>query len=322
MKTAVVTIGQDKVAQENLRTGLASGVWGFTTTTPTDLSKFAPGTPLLLATGYRNADGSASPRRPKEEYENGVMGSIYLTRAAGRTSAGNRTPLWPDEMALGKVRYPDRVPVTPLALAQNVPLPPLPTNLAHAFHRSINTQGSAVFLDLPENDLDRLAALAGLNQWPLHRAEYGDTTFDTETDIPSLPEQKTGQGRAQDVLVRTAIEKRAVEVAISHYSSLGWQVTERGRPYGLLCIRGREELHVEVKGTRSLGATVVLTRSEVQHAAQTETDLFIVSSISLGFEADGCPVATGGETRIISGWKPERSALKPLTFEYEVPWKE
>lgn len=320
MKIAVVTVGQDKGAQGNLELGLSSGIWGFTTTTPTDLSRFEPGTPLLLATGYKNQDGSASPRRPKQEYENGTMGKVYLTRAAGRTSIGNVNPLWPDEVAHGQVLYPDRVPVTPLALAQNVFLPLFPVELAHAFHRSINTQGSAVFIDLSRAELDRMAALTGMNRWPLDRSDYAETKFDAETDIPRL--QSPGQGRVQDAVVRAAIEKHAVSIATSHYATQGWHVTELGRPYDLLCVRRSEELHVEVKGTRSLGSTVILTRNEVEHADRFLTDLFIVSSINLSFDKDGHPLATGGDARVLEGWKPESTALKPLAFEYEVPWED
>lgn len=320
MRIAVVTVGQDKVPQANLVFGLSSGIWGFTTTTPTDLSQFAPGTPLLLATGYKNSDGSASPRRPKEEYENGIMGKVYLTRAAGSTSTGNLNPLWPDETALGQVLYPDRIPVTPLALAQAVSLPSFPVELAHAFHRSINTQGSAVFIDLTRAELDRLASLAGLNRWPLDRNDYAETKFDAETDIPNPPRQAPGQGRVQDPIVRAAIEKHAVAMATAHYASQDWHVTELGKPYDLKCERGAEELHVEVKGTRSLGSTVVLTRNEVQHADEFVTDLFIVSSISLSFDTEGRPITSGGDTRLLEGWKPESAALKPLSYEYEVPW--
>jgi hypothetical protein len=84
---------------------------------------------------------------------------------------------------------------------------------------------------------------------------------------------------------KKAIEMHAVQVATSHYQGDGWTVeyVGNGESYDLLCKREGKVLHVEVKGTRSDGLRVVLTRNEEVHAHDQFPDLslFVVSGIEL-----------------------------------------
>lgn len=62
------------------------------------------------------------------------------------------------------------------------------------------------------------------------------------------------------------VEKAAVRRVIQHFSALGWKVQDlsaENRGYDLLCRKhGKNELHVEVKGTRGTGNQFILTENE------------------------------------------------------------
>ncbi|MDQ2631116.1 MAG: DUF3883 domain-containing protein [Actinomycetota bacterium] len=129
-----------------------------------------------------------------------------------------------------------------------------------------------------------------------------------------------GQGYESFTPRRKAIEDHAMSEATAYYEREGWDVTDvsRRRSYDLLCRRGEEVLHVEVKGTTSSGAKVLLTRNEVEHARGTfpEIALFVVSGIGVSGDP---PRASGGSSRVISPWDVEQGSLVELAFEYELP---
>lgn len=78
----------------------------------------------------------------------------------------------------------------------------------------------------------------------------------------------TGQGFLVSQAVRKAIEGYAVAWATRHYVSEGWSVNDVGatESYDLDCKRGEEHIHVEVKGTTTVGERIILTPNEVAHA--------------------------------------------------------
>jgi len=131
-----------------------------------------------------------------------------------------------------------------------------------------------------------------------------------------------------DPLRRRAVERRAVDLAVSAYQEKGFLVQELGMPFDLLCTptercpSGTPVVHVEVKGSIGPACTVHLTRNEVSDARiegkTWRTDLFIVSHIRLD-EAEGTIAAGGGTPRCIEGWIPHDCDLTPTDFVYRVP---
>jgi 5-methylcytosine-specific restriction protein A len=114
---------------------------------------------------------------------------------------------------------------------------------------------------------------------------------------------------------RKAIETYAMGLALRHYSGLWSEVVDvsANQPFDLLCRDGDRELRVEVKGTTSLGLSVLLTRNEVRHA-QANTGrvaLFVVSEIK-SIRSGAC---SGGITQIVEPWDIRRSELDPVAFE-------
>lgn len=113
---------------------------------------------------------------------------------------------------------------------------------------------------------------------------------------------------------RRAIESHAMNLAVGHYASLWQEVIDVSatQPFDLLCKDGDRELRVEVKGTKSLGFSVLLTRNEVRHAQahNGSVALFVVSSIVA--TASGC---TGGTIAILEPWDIRQDELEPIAFE-------
>ena len=129
-----------------------------------------------------------------------------------------------------------------------------------------------------------------------------------------------GQGFLVSQAVRKAVEESAVEWAIRYYRGQGWAVQDVGssEPYDLRCTRGAEELHVEVKGTTSLGETVILTRNEVLHALEwhPNVDLFVVRDIHIDGRESDHPGASGGVAHVCCNWCPADDGLTPVGYVY------
>lgn len=130
-----------------------------------------------------------------------------------------------------------------------------------------------------------------------------------------------GQGFQLDQQAKAAIEAHAMNLATEHYS-LGWAVEDvHGREsHDLICYRGDEVKHVEVKGTTTDGAEVILTPNEVRHAQDYPgTALFVVSNIVLERAEDGAVIAAGGQRHCYDPWRLDEEALTPVGFRYQVP---
>ncbi|NDK90269.1 DUF3883 domain-containing protein [Gordonia desulfuricans] len=158
---------------------------------------------------------------------------------------------------------------------------------------------------------------------PLLSAQYVSAVLASEQeDLPELREAVRGpQGRGPaDPRLRRAIELHAEDMAIALLDSEGFTEIERiGKPYDLRATGGgHDELHVEVKGSSQAIDTVVLTRNEVIHADDHTTSLVVVDQIEVAITEDGYN-CTGGKVRRWDLWVPERNALAPLQFEYQLP---
>jgi hypothetical protein len=78
--------------------------------------------------------------------------------------------------------------------------------------------------------------------------------------------------------------------------------------------------HVEVKGTTTNGAEVILTLNEVKHAhAYPCTALFILSNIIIERSENGTVTAVGGDKHVFDPWLIDGGTLIPLGFRYLVP---
>ena len=118
-----------------------------------------------------------------------------------------------------------------------------------------------------------------------------------------------------------AVEALAMNMATEFYSK-AWDVEDvhGTESYDLICRRGDEVKHVEVKGTTTDGAEVILTPNEVRHAREYPyTALFVVSNITVERAEDGTVTATGGKHHCYDPWRLDDGTLTPLGFRYQVP---
>ncbi len=130
-------------------------------------------------------------------------------------------------------------------------------------------------------------------------------------DFPPLYQQNTA--------ARKAVEKRAMQVAVDHLREK-WMVVmdvSATESFDILCRSGEEILHVEVKGTTSDGATVILTRNEVLHARSQHprVALYVVSEIDIELSKTDF-VASGGLLTRYEPWAIDDFPLLPVSFQY------
>ena len=145
-----------------------------------------------------------------------------------------------------------------------------------------------------------------------------------EDEIEALVESertaRSGQGFQVTPERRREIEDFAVKRATEHFQSLGYAVKDvgRSRSYDLDCRKGTETLRVEVKGTQTDGASVILTPNEVSNAKKHMTALFVLHSIR--FRRTGSStIPTGGTPLVLNPWKIDaHGRLQALSYIYEI----
>ena len=128
-----------------------------------------------------------------------------------------------------------------------------------------------------------------------------------------------GQGSGLSAAERRAVELHAQGMVEAHFLALGFVVHDvsGNHPYDLHCVRGKEERHVEVKGTTGLGEQVILTRNEVEHAQANKARmvLAIVSGIRLE-RTKGPPATGGGELVLWEPWDVDAGQRRAIQFRY------
>jgi len=141
-------------------------------------------------------------------------------------------------------------------------------------------------------------------------------------DLAAGRRLRSGQRFRQSVEARQAIERQAMTVARDFLERRGWKVDDvsRSNPYDFRCMRESTTLHVEVKGTTSAGATVLLTPNEVVHARNTtaQVALIVVCGITLSGTSSR-PQAKGGSPEVFFPWDIQDDALTPTGYEYRTP---
>jgi hypothetical protein len=178
------------------------------------------------------------------------------------------------------------------------------------------------------SDTQLLADLTGM--FPLLARLYGaDLDLPPDTVEPGGPAAPSGrkQGRTSDSKVRKAIELFAEDHAVAFFAEQGWQVKRVGQyklGYDLVCANlDGAILHVEVKGTRTLGEKVTLTANEVEHVRRAADCgavhiLYVVSEITVTGE-DETLTCSGGTATRLRPWAISDRDLIATEYTYTVP---
>jgi hypothetical protein len=138
--------------------------------------------------------------------------------------------------------------------------------------------------------------------------------------VESVSNPRRKFGRRFTAAENAAIEERAVLVTCEHYADeLGYKTEDVGayESYDVRASRGQEVVKVEVKGTTTDGAAVVLTRNEVNlHRVEYPNNaLAVVRNITVDRSGDQ-PIATGGELVLVMPWKIDEGGLIPIAYDY------
>jgi predicted subunit of tRNA(5-methylaminomethyl-2-thiouridylate) methyltransferase len=153
-----------------------------------------------------------------------------------------------------------------------------------------------------ETSLEVIAAVMAVNEITSGRAQCG---------------QSFGLTQAQ----RKAVELRAMQAAVEHFTSEGFDVvdTSATEPFDLKVRRGEDTLYVEVKGTTGDLGDIVLTKNEVEHHLNNhpKNSLFVLYRIALN-KTLPMPVATGGKIHLVSPWMINSNLLQPIAYRYRL----
>lgn len=125
------------------------------------------------------------------------------------------------------------------------------------------------------------------------------------------------QGRLQDPVLRKKIEDAAQDRLMEHYRSRGWKITDTrlGSPFDATAEKGGKLLYLEAKGTQTLGAAVLVTRREVEHALAHAGSTMMGIWSGIKFNDDDEVDQNSGYFRIIP-FDPESGELTPVTLKW------
>jgi len=130
-----------------------------------------------------------------------------------------------------------------------------------------------------------------------------------------------GQGFLGNQAVREAIDRYAMERAISHYKAKGYALedTHANHPFDLRCSKNGQIIYIEVKGTTTPGASIIVTNGTRNWATKynSRMHLFVVHSIRISDPED--PKPTGGKEHRIQPWHVSDGVFTPISFHYRLP---
>ncbi|WP_175543759.1 DUF3883 domain-containing protein [Micromonospora pattaloongensis] len=298
--------------RRNLLFGLETQTWGFKEHDP---QYEQPSRWVLF--GHDHSNGS--PRIDAPVWQKGTV-DLILCEFTAPLYRGE-APHWPDEIEDSKLIYPYRLGLTPVATLAGAPADAtgvLGAGGTEALRlAAISNRGIRVELDVAPLLKAMGVPTAGADAVP-------DLSRTAGVPRPSFPpvRGRRGAGRSRDPEFNSAVEARAVDLAIEHMKAQGWpDVKPLGKPYDLVCRKpSGEEKHVEVKGTSGAGADVEYTSNEVAHfrSCPHGADLIVVRDIAVDRTVRPYQ-ATGGRLLHIENYKAPSEDLQATRWLGRVP---
>ncbi|MFG6110828.1 MrcB family domain-containing protein [Stenotrophomonas nematodicola] len=176
-------------------------------------------------------------------------------------------------------------------------------------------------------DMTYMARLLGDVYFGEHSQKYTkETSLEVISAVMAINEvtsghARSGQGFGLTQVQRRAVELRAMEAAVEHFTSEGFDVvdTSANEPFDLIVRRGADTLYVEVKGTTGDLGDIVLTKNEVEHHLEhyPHNALFLLYEIALN-KTLPTPTVLGGKTHLISPWMINSNLLQPIAYRYRL----
>lgn len=144
--------------------------------------------------------------------------------------------------------------------------------------------------------------------------------IEAAVDSGTNPQNGTRQGFGLTPQERKCVELHAMKVASRYLTQkrfIAKDVSKNG-PFDYLASRGGKALAVEVKGTVGQGASIVLTRKEVQFQRMKHPANMLIVVRSIHLHRNGSkPKPSGGKLRVLSPWFIDERKLKPLAYAYQ-----
>jgi hypothetical protein len=144
---------------------------------------------------------------------------------------------------------------------------------------------------------------------------------DNESEEAATMSQEQAAGFQSNPEIRRAVENFAMKKAHSllverHYRN--FKNTSNSKPYDYTCERDGKIFFVEVKGTQTLGKTLILTRGEVEHIISHADRCILVLVHSVKVSANGTVRINGGGTEVKESWMLRRADLNPIQYAWTV----
>ena len=144
---------------------------------------------------------------------------------------------------------------------------------------------------------------------------------------PNKPDEDDPHGGQQYGIPKynRIVEKYAMEFVEKEMIQKGYDVEDvsrkRNPSYGcdFIFTKGSKQIYAEVKGTRSKGEKVMITRNEYKKSKEygSKSELYIVYNIILDLDKKP-PKASGGKLKILKPWKPNSTNLNAITYDFDV----
>ncbi len=104
---------------------------------------------------------------------------------------------------------------------------------------------------------------------------------------------------------------------MAHFRDQGWTVRDvrYGNPYDAIATKSGRTLWLEAKGTETKGATVIVSRREVQWARDHPGECVLGILSDVVFQSDGEVDLASGAFRVFI-WNPDRGMLSARNFDF------
>jgi hypothetical protein len=142
---------------------------------------------------------------------------------------------------------------------------------------------------------------------------------DDESDETATMSQEQAAGFQSNPAIRRAVETFAMNKAYSALVHKGYRNlrdTSKVKPYDYTCERDGKNFFVEVKGTQTLGKTLILTRGEVTHITGHADQCILVLVHSVTVSDNGKIKVSGGTAEVRESWTLRPEDLSPIQYAW------
>ena len=148
------------------------------------------------------------------------------------------------------------------------------------------------------------------------------TDSEAQAEAASFLAQEEAAGFQSNAEIRRIVEKYAMDRAKEKLRGFGFgkfHDTHTQKCYDYTCERDGGLYYVEVKGTQGPGASVILTKNEVEHWKEHQKHSIAVVVYNVRLDAKGESfLPSEGTARVLFPWILELASLEPIQYNWTV----